>query len=566
MKGQAAALEIDPQELIALAQRESPQDVSAEEWKTVQASLMTTIALWEAYHGKAHALRNVLRLIFGPKSEKAKDVFKEDDTDKTAESSQDKGESDDEDKKPESSSVGTSKGDGRKGGGRRGADDYPGLANIPVGHPSLKAGDACPLCLKGGLNRYKGRRVLRFKGQPPVGGNIYELERFRCNACGAIFTAPLPKEAGEQKYDETVGSILALLKYGSGMPWYRLANLQNSLGIPLSASTQWDITEHTANKIHPVFPELVRQAAQGELFLNDDTVMKVLDLVRENRQDNPDRTGLFSSGVLSVSGDHKVALFFTGRNHAGENLAKVLEKRHPDRGPPVQVSDALSRNVPEGHATIHGFCNDHGRRRFVDAANAFPEQCLYVIETLGKVYKNDETTRARNMDPWQRLRFHCRHSAQVMAELRLWLQDQFEEKNVEPNSSLGRAIAHMLKNWRQFTLFLWWPGVPLSSCLVEQAIKTLVLGRKNFLFYRTQHGAFIGDMFMSIIHTCNLNGINAFNYITALQVHSTDVFRNPERWMPWDYELRIAEIEQETEIVACPAASEAVTADPTPPA
>lgn len=168
-----------------------------------------------------------------------------------------------------------------------------------------------------------------------------------------------------------------------------------------------------------------------------------------------------------------------------------------------------------------------------------------MIEALGQVYKNDETAKNEKMNPWERLRFHCRYSAPVMFELRLWLLAQFEEKKVEPNSALGKAISYMLNHWRQLTLFLWWPGVPLSSCLVEQAIKTLVLGRKNFLFYRTEHGAFFGDMFMSIIHTCNLNGVNPFEYITALQVHSSDLFKNPSRWMPWNYEQRIASMHPE---------------------
>jgi len=535
MKRPADPLEIDPQQLIALAQRASPQEVSAEEWKAVQASLMTTLALWEAYHAKDRSLQKLLRLIFGPKSEKAKDLFKEDDEEQAG-------------------STGTNPGEGqpdlakkkrRKGSGRAGADDFPGLQRIKVPHPDMKEGDPCPLCPRGGANRYKGSPILRFKAQPPVSGVIYELERFRCNACGAIFTAPLPAEAGQEKYDATVGSMLAILKYGAGMPWYRLAKLQKSLGIPLPASTQWDITEHSGNKIHPVYPEFVRQAAQGDLFMNDDSVMKILELAKENREGNPERKGLFTSGVLSIKGEIKIALFFTGRNHAGENLAKVLENRHAGRAPPVQVSDALSRNVPKGHATIRGFCNDHGRRTFVDASSSFPEQCLYVIEVLGQVYKNDETAKNENMNPWERLRFHCRHSAPVMFELRLWLLEQFEEKKVEPNSALGKAISYMLNHWRQLTLFLWWPGVPLSSCLVEQAIKVLVLARKNFLFYRTEHGAFFGDMFMSIIHTCNLNGVNPFEYITALQVHSSDVFKNPSRWMPWNYEQRIASMHPE---------------------
>lgn len=542
MKRARDQIEIDPEQVIALAAIDSPQELSVDNWRTIQSILTTLLTLWEAYHAMGRKFQKLTRLIFGPKGEKAKDVFKEDDKDETADSKDNEEKADDTEKNPEGTESDNKKKKKRKGGGRNGADDYPGLARCPVLHPNMKAGDPCPLCPKGCVNRYKASPIIRLKGQPPVGGVIYELERFRCNACQAIFTAPVPEKAGEEKYDVTVGSILALMKYGSGMPWYRLGKLQKSLGIPLPASTQWDITQETGDKIHPVYPELVRQAAQGDILLNDDTVMKVLELIKENREDNPERKGMFSSGVLSIKDEIKIALFFTGRNHAGENLAKVLEKRHPDRAPPVQVSDALSRNVPKGHATIRGSCNDHGRRGFVDASSSFPEQCLYVIEALGQVYKNDETSKNEKMDAWERLRFHCRHSAPVMFELRLWLLEQFEEKKVEPNSALGHAISYMLNHWTRLTLFLWWPGVPLSSCLVEQAIKTLVLGRKNFLFYRTEHGAFMGDMFISIIHTCNLNGVNPFEYITALQVHSSDVFKNPSRWMPWNYEERIAEI------------------------
>jgi hypothetical protein len=542
MKSALDQIELDPQQLIALAQRESPQEVSGEEWKTVQSSLMTTIALWEAYHAKDRTFQKLIRLIFGPKSEKAKDLFKEDGTGETEDNQDDENQAGDTGKNPEALPPDSARKKKRKGNGRAGVDDYPGLARTFVPHSDMKEGDPCTLCPRGSVNRYKDSPILRFKGQPPVGGVIYELERLRCNACGAIFTASLPVEAGEEKYDATVGSMLANLKYGAGMPWYRLAKLQKSLGIPLPASTQWDITEHTGDKIHPVYPEFVRQAAQGDILLNDDTVMKILELMKENQQGNPERKGLFTSGVLSIKGENKIALFFTGRSHAGENLAKVLEKRHPNRAPPVQVSDALSRNAPKGHATIHGNCNDHARRGFADASSRFPQQCLYVIEAFGQVYNNDEITRNEKLDPWERLRFHCRHSAPVIFELRLWLLEQFEEKKVEPNSALGTAISYMLNHWTRLTLFLWWPGVPLSSCLVEQAIKVLVLGRKNFLFYRTEHGAFFGDMFMSIIHTCNLNGVNPFEYITALQVHSPDVFKNPTQWMPWNYEKRIAEI------------------------
>jgi transposase len=546
MKTAIDQVEISPVELASLAQYDSPQALSDEQWKIVQSSLLTMVALREAYSRKDRAYQKFSRIIFGPKSERSRDVFgKEKDQDEPA----DEGDETFSDKNDSAKQDGDKGKKKPKGHGRNGVDAFPGLNRIFVPHPDLHTGKGCSLCQRGKLYPLNNKCIIRLKGQAPVAGCIYELERLRCNACGEVFIAPAPCEAGKEKYDATVGAMIANLKYGAGMPWYRLEKLQKNLGIPLAASTQWDITEKTADQIHPVFPALVRHGAQGDIIENDDSPMKIISLIKENREENPKRKGMFTTGIVSIKGDIKIALFFTGRRHAGENLEKVLEKRDPGRGPPIQVADGSASNAPKGHATIRGSCNDHGRRKFVEASSNYPEQCLYVIESLGQVYKNDEITKKENMDPVERWRFHLRHSAQVMAELRLWLLEQIEDNKEEANSGLGSAISYMLKQWTRLTLFLWWPGVPLSSCLVEQALKVLVLGRKNFYLYRTEHGAFIGDMFMSIIHTCNLNGINPFDYITALQRHSSDVFKNPDNWLPWNYLKQIDELEKVSKAV-----------------
>ena len=122
-----------------------------------------------------------------------------------------------------------------------------------------------------------------------------------------------------------------------------------------------------------------------------------------------------------------------------------------------------------------------------------------------------------------------------MDELHQWLKKQFDEKKVEPNSSLGKAISYMLNHWEKLTRFLEIPGAPLDNNVCEQALKKTVLHRKNSLFYKTERGAYIGDLFMSLIHTCNLNGENPFDYLTELQKHSAEVFKNPSAWMPWNY-------------------------------
>jgi transposase len=424
----------------------------------------------------------------------------------------------------------------KPGHGRNGASSYTGAQKVTVPHPQLHAGDPCPACEKGKVYPQKEPRTLvRIVGQAPLAATVYELDRLRCNLCGEVFTAPEPEGVGPEKYDETTAAMIALLKYGSGMPFYRLEKLEQALGIPLPASTQWEIVENEAELIQAARDELIRQAAQGEVLHNDDTGMRVLRLAREP---SDDRTGVFTSGIVSTQQGRRIALYFTGRQHAGENLRDVLEHRAADLARPLQMCDALSRNVPklsDGAEILLANCLAHGRRQFVEVAANFPEPCRYVLETLGDVYKYDADARERHLSAAGRLAFHQQHSGPVMEHLHEWLETQFALKQVEPNSGLGKAITYLLRHWKGLTAFLREAGAPLDNNVCERALKRAVLHRKNALFYRTLHGAEAGDLFMSLIHTCELAGANPFDYLTALQRHESELAANPSAWMPWNF-------------------------------
>ena len=299
--------------------------------------------------------------------------------------------------------------------------------------------------------------------------------------------------------------------------------------------------ERTADKIHPVYSELIRQAAQGELLHSDDTTMKILaNLKNPEVDDETSGKGSFTTGVLAVRDERRMALFFTGQRHAGENMAQLLKQRASGLSPPIQMCDALSRNVSKGFETLLANCLAHARRNFVDLVPSFPEQCRYVIEALAEVYHHDEMAKEQALSANQRLRFHQNQSGPVMERLNEWLQRQLDQRKVEPNSSMGKAIAYMLNHWEPLTLFLRVPGAPLDNNLCEQILKRAIQHRKNSLFFRTEHGAYIGDLFMSLIHTCTLNHVNPFHYLTVLQKHSSELFKNPKRWLPWNYQDALA--------------------------
>jgi transposase len=159
----------------------------------------------------------------------------------------------------------------------------------------------------------------------------------------------------------------------------------------------------------------------------------------------------------------------------------------------------------------------------------------FVLETLGEVYGYDAQAEERGLSPEERPHFHREHSGPVMEKLHAWLQAQFDERKVEPNSGLGAAITYVLRHWERLTLFLRQAGAPLDSNLVERALKKAILHRKNSLFHKTEKGAEVGDLFMSLIHTCELNDANPFDYLTALQKHATELAQKAAAWMPWNY-------------------------------
>lgn len=245
------------------------------------------------------------------------------------------------------------------GHGRNPAAAFRGANKVAVPHPALDSGDACPECLRGRVYRQKQPATLvRFVGHAPLEATVFEMERLRCNACGEVFTADEPEAAGPAKYGETAVAMIALLKYGTGVPFKRLERLQGQMGMPLPAATQWELMAAAAKPLRLALEELIRQAAQGRVMHNDDTSMRILRLVREP---GDKRTGTFTSGIVSLVGAWTIALFFTGSKHAGENIAEVLKQRAHELPAPIQMCDALSRNMPRGVQTLMANCLAHGR-------------------------------------------------------------------------------------------------------------------------------------------------------------------------------------------------------------
>src|SRR5712671_1536588 len=281
----------------------------------------------------------------------------------------------------------------RAGTGRLGADAYGGAERTECRHEDLAVGQRCPVCGQGTLYELPPGVEIRIDGHALLSALRYELQKLRCSACGQIFTASLPRDAGEEKYSPRARAVLVVGRYYLGLPFYRLQGYQAMVGVPVPDATQWDQIEKVGDCSYVVFAYLETLAAQGELIYQDDTSVRILALIKENQQIHAqadamgfsrpkERTGMFTTALVVKVGERTICLYYSGRAHAGENLAALLEQREAERGKPLVMSDALSRNEVDETAVIRCHCLAHGRRQFSDLDDVFPVECQVVIEVL----------------------------------------------------------------------------------------------------------------------------------------------------------------------------------------
>jgi hypothetical protein len=388
---------------------------------------------------------------------------------------------------------------------------------------------------------------IQLTGQPLVGATKYEQEVLRCSACQERFTAPLPPEMAPEKYDASCDVSLALAKYGAGLPLYRIARLQESYGVPLPESVQFERCEAVADAALPVFLYLRRLAADGRVIYSDDTRVKLLSCLKEDKPlKKEQRRATNTSGLVIEVGGQRIALYANGRQHAGENLEDLLKGRSAGLERPIQMADALSANWSGDQQTVGAKCLAHARRKFVEIESSFPSECAVVLGALAEVYRAEAET--NGMSAEERLSHHQTKSAPVLSELQEWIKQRLAERQVEPNSGLGQALRYVLKHWEGLTRFLSVADCPLDNNAAERALKRAVLLRKNALFYKNEHGASVGAILLSLIETCRINEVSAWAYLLWLMRHRAEARANPSSCLPWNYAQ--SELEQETASLA----------------
>ncbi|MEJ2419620.1 MAG: IS66 family transposase [Exilibacterium sp.] len=415
-------------------------------------------------------------------------------------------------------------------------------------------GQLCPSCESGRLYKFEPATFIRIVGQAPLAAQKHILEQLRCNRCGALFTAPLPEAVSQdgargQKYAYSARTVMALHKFSAGSPYYRQEGLQSLLGVPVTASTIYDQCALLADDLRPIWLIMIVIAANAVHFHLDDTGHKILDQktpiekAKRNGKGTRLRSGVYTSGVIATldSGEDLV-LFKTNIGHAGEWIDEILTHRDPQLSLPLIMCDALSSNRPTVTAHQLSLCNAHSRRGFTDVATNFPQQVQYVVKQYAQIWLNDTEAKRQQLNAQQRLSYHQTHSLPVMESIKTWAEQQRESPQWQEHSGLARAVAYLLKHYTELTAFCRIAGAKLDNNYMEMVLRLIVLNRKNAYFYRTQAGAEVGDIFTSLIATCELNGVNPFDYFNAVQRNRLAVSRHPQQWLPGNYRGTLAKV------------------------
>jgi len=501
----------------------------------VERLLRTVLTLVELLQRKNTSIKKLREMIFGKRTERHQA--------RKAEGQEMMGESEksddgqpkaasDQDARAELRAIGSGDKPKRKGHGRRAASDYSGAKIVRCLHECLKAGDDCPASCGGRLYDLKEPAALmQFTGQPLITATKFEREALRCAKCQQRYVAPLPEGVKEERYDATCDATIALMRYGGGLPWHRQAGLQAMGGMPLGEATMWERCEATADAAMGIFLRLMSLAAGGEVMHTDDTWVRILSCLKEDKEEKGRATQ--TSGIVVRAGTRKIALYLSGRRHAGENLAELLTKREEGLARPIQMSDALAANTSVEKNVIRAYCLAHARRKVFELREDYPAECAVVLDAVGKVYGYEAET--AGMNDKQRLAYHQEKGGPVMKELKQWIETQFSDRKVEPNSNLGKALQYWLSHWRELTVWLREPGTPLDNNESERALKQFILMRKNSMFFKTEHGASVGDILASLIRTCRLNGVNAWDYLVTIIRNRKDARSNPDLYLPWNY-------------------------------
>lgn len=327
----------------------------------------------------------------------------------------------------------------------------------------------------------------------------YEREKRACPSCpdGGVVVAP----PGAKVWDRALAgpALLAQLvtsKYEDHVPLARLRTMYRRMGVDIAVSTLAAWTARVALDLEPLWRALWKEVLASHVVQTDASGLQVLDRDHED--------GIVAGTMWCYVGDKNQVVFrYTenGTGHAGPWTALAGRKGYV-QADAANVFDALY-DGRKAEAVEVG-CWAHVRRRFVKLMEKDP-RAAHAVDLIGKLYRIEELATLKNLDAAARQALRHQQSPSVLTRLKTWLENTVAREN--PKSDLRAAARYPLNHWDALVRFLDDGTLALDNNLCELQIRSLAVGRRNWLFAGSHAGARNAAILYSLMRTCARNGV-----------------------------------------------------------
>jgi len=377
------------------------------------------------------------------------------------------------------------------------------MLRVPVTHRVPDALRNCPTCSVEARALGEGHVVEKLEVIPAqyvVRRDIYEV--LSCPCCHEyIVRADKPDEIVSRGVLGNELLVQATVDhYQDAVPWERMERRARQEGAPLCANTLASSCGKLIDLFDPVVQHIFDKCVSSSYFAFDATSIPVLD------SDAP--VGIRTGVLWLLQGEHCYSYFL----YAESGHAKHLEAKLKGAKLSSAMCDgSATNNLIERAGAVRGGCNAHARRKLVEAVRGGDERATVGLELFAKLFHIEAQAKREGDTLAQRFARRLTHSAPVVAELERWVNDRIED--VEPKSTLGRAVRYIRRQWKRLTQFLRDPLMELTNNEVERDLRTWVLDRKTWLFCGHDDSARRAAAALTIITTCKKLGIEPRSYI-----------------------------------------------------
>jgi transposase len=397
---------------------------------------------------------------------------------------------------------------------------HPGRAALPAHLPRVPVINMvpperriCPLC--GGAMTTVGYECCELLEVRPA--QLYVLqrkdERVACPHDDTIVSAETPPQVVERgKLGDTLIVEGVCDKYLEHQPTERQCRRFARAGVDLPPQTLGRSMAACIDLVEPIARLIQDKTRASVMLATDSSGLPVLD------DDHPQ--GIRNGTMWCWVGDHKWVTFFYSAIGDSDSVKAFLGKAPNDLARTVQCDGTSLTSFLERAGGKRPGCWSHGRRRFVACARSGDELALVPLRKIRRLFAVERLSALLGETADERLRRRREHSAPVLAELRAWVDEQ--RKVIPPKSAMGKALGYLHRQWHRLVLFLTDGAIELTNNRVERELRSLVLGRKNWLFAYGDLGGKRASVILTILGTCIAHRINPRAYmhlVTRLIVH-----------------------------------------------